>query len=101
MGKITGFMEFERRDRPYAPVPERIRFFKEFVRALPGKPVLIGHSMGGLVVQLLLQQGIAAGGVAIDSAPPAGVFSAQWSFVKANFPMINPFISGGKPRLMP
>src|SRR5690348_12178190 len=35
MGKITGFMEFERRDRPYAPVPERIRFFKEFVRALP------------------------------------------------------------------
>ena len=35
MGKITGFMEFERRDRPYAPVPERIRFFKEFIRALP------------------------------------------------------------------
>ncbi|HUJ01397.1 MAG TPA: glutamate synthase subunit beta [Usitatibacter sp.] len=34
MGKITGFMEFERRDRPYAPVPERIRFFKEFIRPL-------------------------------------------------------------------
>jgi glutamate synthase (NADPH/NADH) small chain len=35
MGKITGFMEIERRDRPYVPVPERIRFYKEFVRALP------------------------------------------------------------------
>ena len=35
MGKVTGFIEIERRDRSYAPVPERIRFFKEFVRALP------------------------------------------------------------------
>src|SRR5688500_3035039 len=35
MGKITGFMEIERRDRPYTPVPERITFYKEFVRALP------------------------------------------------------------------
>ena len=34
MGKITGFMEIERRDRPYAPVPERVKFYKEFVRAL-------------------------------------------------------------------
>ncbi|HET9578396.1 MAG TPA: glutamate synthase subunit beta [Usitatibacter sp.] len=35
MGKITGFMEIERRDRPYVPAAERIKFFKEFVRALP------------------------------------------------------------------
>jgi len=35
MGKTTGFIEIERRDRPYAPVPERIKFYKEFVRQLP------------------------------------------------------------------
>src|ERR1700756_1055895 len=35
MGKITGFMEIERHDRPYTPVAERVRFYKEFVRALP------------------------------------------------------------------
>ena len=35
MGKITGFMEIERRDRPYVPVAERIKVFKEFVRPLP------------------------------------------------------------------
>src|SRR5579859_6419374 len=35
MGKITGFMEFERRDRPYAPVAERIKVFREFNRGLP------------------------------------------------------------------
>ncbi len=35
MGKITGFMEIERRDRPYVPVAERVRVFREFIRALP------------------------------------------------------------------
>src|SRR5205809_3648395 len=35
MGKITGFIEIERRDRVYAPVPERIKAFREFVRPLP------------------------------------------------------------------
>jgi len=34
MGKITGFIEIERRDRPYVPVPERIKVYKEFVRPL-------------------------------------------------------------------
>ena len=35
MGKITGFIEIERRDRPYTPVTERIKFYKEFIRPLP------------------------------------------------------------------
>ena len=35
MGKITGFMEIERRDRPYAPVAERVKVYKEFIRPLP------------------------------------------------------------------
>ena len=35
MGKPTGFMEFERHDRTYAPAEERIKHFKEFVIPLP------------------------------------------------------------------
>src|ERR1700747_1068901 len=35
MGKVTGFLEFERNDRDYAPVDERIRHWREFVVALP------------------------------------------------------------------
>ena len=31
MGKVTGFMEFDRLDRGYAPVDERTRHYKEFV----------------------------------------------------------------------
>ncbi len=62
------------------------------IKALAEKPAIIGHSMGGLVVQLLLQRDVAVAGVAIDPAPPAGVFTTEWSFLKANFPVINPFL---------
>jgi glutamate synthase (NADPH/NADH) small chain len=35
MGKVTGFLEFEREDRDYEPVAERIRHWREFVLPLP------------------------------------------------------------------
>jgi glutamate synthase (NADPH/NADH) small chain len=35
MGKVTGFLEFEREDRDYQPVEERIRHWREFVLPLP------------------------------------------------------------------
>lgn len=35
MGKITGFMEFERIDRSYKPVEERVKHWREFVVPLP------------------------------------------------------------------
>ncbi len=34
MGKVTGFLEFERRERDYRPVAERIGHFREFVEPL-------------------------------------------------------------------
>jgi pimeloyl-ACP methyl ester carboxylesterase len=64
------------------------------------KPALIGHSMGGLVVQLLLQRDLAAAGVAIDPAPPMGVFTTSFSFLKANFPVINPLVPVTQPDMM-
>jgi len=62
-----------------------------FIDTLPEKPILIGHSMGGLSVQKLMNIDKGVAGVAINSAPPAGVFSFEWSFIKANLPTINPF----------
>ena len=38
-----------------------------------GKPIVIGHSMGGLVAQKLAEQGAALAIVLICSAPPAGI----------------------------
>src|SRR5258708_34632791 len=42
-----------------------IESMADAIRDLNEKPVLIGHSMGGLVVQLLLQRDLALAGVAI------------------------------------
>ncbi len=47
------------------------------VRALDEPPILVGHSFGGLFVQLLLDRGLGAAGIAIDSAPPKGVFNLE------------------------
>ena len=37
MGKVTGFLEFERNDRHYEPVEARVRHWREFVEPLPEK----------------------------------------------------------------
>ena len=37
MGKVTGFLEFERNDRDYLPVEERVKNWREFVIPLPEK----------------------------------------------------------------
>jgi pimeloyl-ACP methyl ester carboxylesterase len=56
---------------------EIIDHYAEIIRALPEPPVLVGHSFGGLFVQVLLSRGLGAAGVAIDSAPPKGVLATQ------------------------
>jgi len=74
-----------------------VQRYREVIGKLDEKPILIGHSLGGLVVQLLLQEGLGSVGVAIDSAPPKGLVSLKWSFLKSNWPVINPFASAKKP----
>ena len=39
MGKVTGFLEFEREDRDYQPIAERIKHWREFVLPLPEKEI--------------------------------------------------------------
>lgn len=61
-----------------------------FINNLPEKPILIGHSIGGLLVQKLISMDIGVAGACIDPAPPKGVLSFKWSFLKANLPTVNP-----------
>jgi len=76
-----------------------VEHIESLIKGLDEKPAIIGHSMGGLVVQLLLQRDVAVAGVAINPAPPAGVFTTRWSFLKSNLPAINPFLLS-KPAMM-
>jgi non-heme chloroperoxidase len=47
--------------------------YAQIITALDAKPIVIGHSFGGLVVQRLLGQDLAAAAVAIDAAPIKGI----------------------------
>ncbi len=68
-----------------------IKSLTTFIDQLPEKPILIGHSMGGLAVQKLIALKKGVTGICIDTAPPKGIISLKWSFLKANLPTINPF----------
>jgi len=54
-------------------VQEILDHYGRVIREQPEPPLLIGHSFGGLFVQMLLDRGVGDAGVAIDSAPPRGV----------------------------
>ncbi|MEI9947163.1 MAG: alpha/beta hydrolase [Chitinophagaceae bacterium] len=75
-------------------------YYAGIVKQLPGKPILVGHSIGGLIVQLLLQQGLGAAGVAIHSVPPQGIFTFKFSFLKAGWGPLGFFTSARKSFLM-
>ena len=47
--------------------------YAQIIRGLDAPAIVIGHSFGGLIVQRLLGQDLAAAGVAIDAAPVKGV----------------------------
>lgn len=58
-------------------ITEIVDHYADVIRSLPEPPILIGHSYGGLFVQLLMQRGLGAAGVAIHPAPPRGVFPSM------------------------
>ncbi|RZJ49762.1 MAG: alpha/beta hydrolase [Chryseobacterium sp.] len=62
----------------------------KFIETLPEKPIVIGHSFGGLMVQKLIDMGKAVAGVSIDGAPPKNVM-APISTVKIVWPVVNFF----------
>jgi pimeloyl-ACP methyl ester carboxylesterase len=70
------------------------------IRALDEKPIIIGHSFGGLITQLMVQRDLAAAAIAIDSVPPLGVPPLELAFLLGTWPVINPFVPASKPYLM-
>lgn len=75
-------------------------YFAAIARKLPEKPILIGHSMGGLIVQLLLQQDLGEAGIAIHSLQPKGILTFKWSFLKAGWGPLGFFTPANKSFLM-
>ncbi|MFD5506519.1 alpha/beta hydrolase [Streptomyces sp. NPDC127051] len=65
-----------------------IDHYARIIEKLPEPPVLVGHSFGGLFVQVLLDRGLGAAGVAINSAAPRGVLVTQPSALRAVAPVL-------------
>jgi len=87
-----------RHQHPHSPIAANgledvLRVYTDFIASLPTPPIVIGHSYGGLLVQLLVQRGVVAAGVAIASVPPLGVMRLSWSFVRAVLPTLGLFSS--------
>jgi pimeloyl-ACP methyl ester carboxylesterase len=77
----------------HTKAPNEMRFgdvvdhYDTFVRALPEPPILMGHSFGGLITQMLLGRGLGRSGVAIHPAAPRGVYRLPLTVLRATFPV--------------
>ena len=69
-------------------VEEIVDHYAELIDALEQPPVLIGHSYGGLFVELLLDRGLGRAGVAMSPAPPKGILVLPFSTLKAGAPAL-------------
>lgn len=85
--------EIRRDPKPYEGlgVTEIASHYDAIIRGLDAPPIIMGHSFGGLITQLLLDRGLGAAGVAIDSAPIKGILGLPYSSFKvASVALRNP-----------
>jgi pimeloyl-ACP methyl ester carboxylesterase len=77
-----------------------VEYYSSIIAELPEKPIVIGHSLGGLLVQLLMQKNLVRAGVAIHSVPPQGITTFAFSFFRSTFKPLGFFTSTKKSHLM-
>ena len=86
-------VEVEALNRDPSPIerlttPLIVDHLEQVVRGLDSRAILMGHSAGGAFLQLLLDRGLGAAGVAIDSAATEGVLVTPISQLRALFPVL-------------
>jgi pimeloyl-ACP methyl ester carboxylesterase len=73
-------------------VTEVVDHYDTIIRKLEKPPIIMGHSFGGLMTQILLDRGLGAAGVAIDPAPVKGILLLPFSAIRSAWPALsNPF----------
>ena len=59
---------------------------------LPVKPIIMGHSFGGLFTQMLADRGVGSAYVGVEPGQPAGISTLPFSTFRTAFPILrNPF----------
>ncbi|MBO9635137.1 MAG: alpha/beta hydrolase [Chitinophagaceae bacterium] len=77
-----------------------IDHYAKIAKSLPEKPIAIGHSLGGLITQILLNRDIVAAAAVLHPVPPLGVFPYEWSFLRGGWKSLGLFTSIKKTYLM-
>ncbi|HEY5062227.1 MAG TPA: alpha/beta hydrolase [Gemmatimonadaceae bacterium] len=73
-------------------VAEIVDHYARIVGDLEQPPIIMGHSFGGLITEILLDRGLGAAGVAMDPAPVKGIFVLPFASLKSALPALkNPF----------
>src|SRR3954468_5519168 len=69
-------------------IQQSVDHYAAIVEGLDRPPIIMGHSFGGAFTQLLLDRGLGAAGVAIDSAPVQGGLAPSVSTLRSGLPSL-------------
>jgi alpha-beta hydrolase superfamily lysophospholipase len=69
-------------------IPATVEHLENIIRGLDKPPIIMGHSFGGVLTQILVDHGFGAAGVAINSVPAEGIRRNPPSQVKSLFPFV-------------
>lgn len=77
------------------------RDLEEYIDNLDQKPFLMGHSMGGLLAQILGSRGLAKGLVLLTPASPSGINALKYSVIKSFWSVFTKWGFWRKPNRIP
>jgi pimeloyl-ACP methyl ester carboxylesterase len=89
--RMEGEVEALRRDPSVMNglgLAEVVDHYERIIRGLATPPVIMGHSTGGLVTELLLDRGLGAAGVGLSPAPVKGVLRVPPDLLRTVFPAV-------------
>lgn len=82
------------------PFKKLVDHFADIAKSYAEKPIVIGHSTGGLIAQILTNRDLSSAGVAIHPVPPQGVIPFELSFLRGGGQSLGLFTSVKKTYLM-
>jgi pimeloyl-ACP methyl ester carboxylesterase len=89
--QMDGNIEELRRDPSgieHLGIEEVVDSYAGLIGELDSPPIIMGHSFGGAFTQILLDRGLGAAGVAIDSGPVKGLLALPASTLKTGFSVL-------------
>lgn len=89
-GMDTDIEELRRNPERVASIgiDEVVRHYEKIIEEIDEPPIIMGHSFGGLIAQILLDRGYGAVGVAIAPAPVKGIIFLPFSTLRVTFPAL-------------